>query len=85
MRKILEIQLALWMFFYLLLAPILLLAGEDANTSLGESPRQYTYSWLFSEAEKMKPRGGATQGPMIELDSSISDLVKLISIPRVLF
>ena len=32
-------------------------------------PRQYTYSWLFSDDKKMQPRGGITRGPAVTLDT----------------
>ena len=36
------------------------------------APRQYTYSWMFSDADEMKPRGGATAGPNVVLDQQVS-------------
>ena len=37
--------------------------AEDTSTSDDKpAPRQYTYSWMFSDADEMKPRGGTTAG-----------------------
>ncbi len=35
-------------------------------------PRQYTYSWLFSDDNTMQPRGGITKGPAVTLDTNPS-------------
>lgn len=45
-------------------------AGDDADES-GE--RQYTYAWMYSDEDEMRPRGGTTRGPDVELDERISD------------
>ena len=47
--------------------------ADDTPTSDGNpEPRQYTYSWMFSDTDKMKPRGGTTAGPSVVLDQQIS-------------
>ena len=44
------------------------IAGSDQTP-----PRQYTFSWMFTEAGTMKPRGGATSGPEVQLDTRTSE------------
>ena len=39
--------------------------------SLSEA-RQYTFAWMFSDDSEMKPRGGNTLGPSVELERSTS-------------
>lgn len=47
--------------------------AEDVLTSDDKpAPRQYTYSWMFSDADGMKPRGGTTVGPNVVLDQQVS-------------
>jgi hypothetical protein len=47
--------------------------AEDVLTSDDKpAPRQYTYSWMFSDADGMKPRGGTTAGPNVVLDQQVS-------------
>ena len=36
-------------------------------------PRQYTFSWMFAESDSMKPRGGTTSGPEVQLDTRTSE------------
>ncbi len=44
--------------------------GADVKQEM--QPRQYTYSWLFSDDSKMQPRGGTTKGPAVTLDTKPS-------------
>ena len=44
------------------------IAGSDQTP-----PRQYTFSWMFTEAGTMKPRGGTTSGPEVQLDTRTSE------------
>ena len=47
--------------------------AEDVLTSDDKpAPRQYTHSWMFSDADGMKPRGGTTAGPNVVLDQQVS-------------
>jgi len=47
--------------------------AEDAlNPDDKPAPRQYTYSWMFSDVDAMKPRGGTTSGPAVVLDQQVS-------------
>ncbi len=47
--------------------------AEDTPTSDDKpAPRQYTYSWMFSDTDGMKPRGGTTAGPNVVLDRQVS-------------
>ena len=47
--------------------------AEDVLTSDDKpAARQYTYSWMFSDADGMKPRGGTTAGPNVVLDQQVS-------------
>ena len=36
-------------------------------------PRQYTFSWMFADSDSMKPRGGTTSGPEVQLDTRTSE------------
>ena len=47
-------------------------AQDTSAVSDQSAPRQYTYSWMFSDADEMKPRGGTTAGPNIVLDQQLS-------------
>ncbi len=51
------------------------LSIADQQTSLDEevAPRQYTFSWMFAESDTMKPRGGTTSGPEVQLDTRTSE------------
>ena len=50
------------------------LSIADQQTALDEdvAPRQYTFSWMFIESGTMKPRGGTTSGPEVQLDTRTS-------------
>ena len=49
------------------------LSAKDAlNSDDKPAPRQYTYSWMFSDVDAMKPRGGTTSGPAVVLDQQVS-------------
>ncbi len=47
-----------------------------------ETQRRYTFSWLFSEKDTMKPRGGTTSGPKITLNLSTSDAFQKLQEPE---
>ena len=47
-------------------------ADEQAPVSGEITPRQYTFSWMFADSDSMKPRGGTTSGPEVQLDSGTS-------------
>ena len=51
------------------------LSSADQQTPLDEvaAPRQYTFSWMFAESDTMKPRGGTTSGPEVQLDLRTSE------------
>ena len=55
-----------------LLAVQSLWAEDTLTVSDKPAPRQYTYSWMFSDADEMKPRGGTTAGPNVVLDQQVS-------------
>ena len=55
-----------------LLAVQSLWAEDTSTVSDKPAPRQYTYSWMFSDADEMKPRGGTTAGPNVVLDQQVS-------------
>lgn len=43
-------------------------AADDLGDTRAE--RQFTYSWQFVDEDAMRPRGGTTQGPSVQLDHS---------------
>ena len=51
------------------------LSIADQRTPLDEkgTARQYTFSWMFAESGTMKPRGGTTLGPEVQLDRRTSE------------
>ena len=57
--------------------------GSD-RAPLGEEtpPRQYTFSWMFSESDNLKPRGGTTLGPEVELDRRTSEAFSNLQAPN---
>jgi hypothetical protein len=51
----------------------IILSGCAARTAVPENPpeeHQFTFSWEFSDADGMKPRGGVTRGAPVTLDQS---------------
>ena len=56
----------------------------DQHTPLDEeaAPRQYTFSWMFSESGTMKPRGGTTTGPEVQLDRRTSKAFANLQVPN---
>jgi hypothetical protein len=48
------------------------LASPEAPPGGPAASRQYTYSWLFSDATAMKPRGGTTEGPAVTISEARS-------------
>lgn len=46
--------------------------GEAEQTE-ASAERQYTYAWMFTEDDAMRPRGGSTRGPGVQLDKTVSD------------
>ena len=60
------------------------LSIADQQTPLDEdvAPRQYTFSWMFTEAGTMKPRGGTTSGPQVQLDRRTSEAFSNLQAPK---
>ncbi|MBU03064.1 MAG: hypothetical protein CME55_07195 [Halieaceae bacterium] len=57
----------------------------DQQTSLDEEEvtlRQYTFSWMFTESGTMKPRGGTTKGPEVQLDRRTSEAFSNLQAPN---
>ena len=57
---------------------VMLVAGSakgDDSVAVSDQtpPRQYTFSWMFAESDSMKPRGGTTSGPDVQLDTRTSE------------
>ena len=57
---------------------VMLVAGSakgDDSVAVSDQtpPRQYTFSWMFAESDSMKPRGGTTSGPEVQLDTRTSE------------
>jgi hypothetical protein len=55
-------------------------AAPSAGTRAAESTadettqrKQFTFSWQFTDADAMRPRGGTTRGPKVELAKAPSD------------
>ena len=48
-------------------------AYDSVAVSDQTPPRQYTFSWMFAESDSMKPRGGTTSGPEVQLDTRTSE------------
>ena len=57
--------------------------GSD-RAPLGEEmpPRQYTFSWMFADSSSMKPRGGTTSGPEVQLDRATSEAFTGLQAPN---
>lgn len=45
----------------------------EAVLEEGGERRQYTYAWQFVDEDKMRPRGGTTEGPAVVLDRQPGD------------
>ena len=60
------------------------LSIADQQTPLDKdvAPRQYTFSWMFTEAGTMKPRGGTTSGPEVQLDRRTSEAFSNLQAPN---
>ena len=60
------------------------LSIADQQTPLDEdvAPRQYTFSWMFTEAGTMRPRGGTTSGPQVQLDRRTSEAFSNLQAPK---
>ena len=60
------------------------LSSADQQTPLDEvaAPRQYTFSWMFAESDTMKPRGGTTSGPEVQLDLRTSEAFSNLQAPN---
>lgn len=52
-------------------------------TEAESPPRQYTYSWLFSDADSMRPRGGTTKGPDVVLETKPSAAWQALQEPKI--
>ena len=46
--------------------------ANDTKGAQSSNQRQYTFAWQFLERGKMRPRGGTTTGPSVELDLTTS-------------
>ncbi|MEM9403355.1 MAG: DUF6607 family protein [Pseudomonadota bacterium] len=57
-------RLALYLFLGFSVSAV---ADESAPEM---TDKQFTYAWPFTEDDTMKPRGGTTRGPALELDNS---------------
>jgi len=57
----------------LLAASAVTAAADDTAANPDENSKQFTYAWPFSDDDAMRPRGGTTEGPGVELDTSTSD------------
>ena len=57
-------------------------ADEQAPVSGEITPRQYTFSWMFADSDSMKPRGGTTSGPEVQLDSRTSAAFTGLQAPK---
>ena len=60
------------------------LSIADQQTPLDEevAARQYTFSWMFAESGTMKPRGGTTLGPEVQLDLRTSEAFSKLQAPN---
>tara|TARA_B100001996_G_scaffold83680_1_gene61717 strand:- start:136 stop:1278 length:1143 start_codon:yes stop_codon:yes gene_type:complete len=47
--------------------------SDQKSNEIYESTRQYTFSWLFQDESNMRPRGGTTKGPEVNLNKFPSD------------
>ena len=47
--------------------------SDQKSNEIYESTRQYTFSWLFQDESNMRPRGGITKGPEVNLNKFPSD------------
>ena len=57
-------------------------ADEQVPVSGEITPRQYTFSWMFADSDSMKPRGGTTSGPEVQLDSRTSAAFTGLQAPK---
>lgn len=58
---------------YIYLLILISISGCAAKTAVKTNPpeeRLFTFSWEFSDADEMKPRGGVTRGAPVTLDKS---------------
>ena len=57
--------------------------ADDQATVDGQGDRrQYTFSWMFADSDSMKPRGGTTSGPEVQLDSRTSEAFANLQAPN---
>ena len=57
-------------------------ADEQLPVSAEVTARQYTFSWMFADSDDMKPRGGTTSGPDVQLDSRTSAAFTGLQAPK---
>mgnify|MGYP007027150731 FL=1 len=57
-------------------------ADEQAPDSGEIALRQYTFSWMFADSDSMKPRGGTTSGPEVQLDRRMSAAFTGLQAPK---
>ncbi|MGI9295046.1 MAG: DUF6607 family protein [Pseudomonadales bacterium] len=55
----------------------------DATAATAPAHRQYTYSWLFSDSDTMRPRGGTTKGPDVVLETKPSAAWQALQDPKI--
>ena len=51
-------------------APVLMTNAVADDIGNVRAERQFTYSWQFVADDAMRPRGGTTKGPSVQLDRS---------------
>jgi len=56
-------------------------AAAEESDSAAEPRRQYTFSWMFSEDDDMRPRGGTTRGSDVTLADAPSDGYRRLMAP----
>jgi len=61
----------------------LIAAFANGSESKSQAPkqRQYTYAWMFSEEDAMKPRGGTSRGPEVQIDTGVSAAYEALQAP----
>lgn len=76
---LLAASLLLWSF---LMVDVLQAEPSTAADEFEPTRRQYTYAWMFSNADTMKPRGGTSRGPTVTLDEDVSPAFIALQAPE---
>ena len=63
-------------------AASLSIADQQTPPDEEVAARQYTFSWMFAESDTMKPRGGTTLGPEVQLDRRTSEAFSKLQAPN---